>query len=100
MLADGMFCFSPLLAFSVFLLTCISLCKTASSQSNTTGEIQGSMPMKPVAPGTNLNMGMELWSSQTGVAVKVRPNHHSSYIQMQSSFSDLVINSCVYYSTG
>ncbi|KAF3510841.1 hypothetical protein F2Q69_00008886 [Brassica cretica] len=42
----------------------------ASSQSNTTGEIQGSMPMKPVAPGTNLNMGMELWSSQTGVAVK------------------------------
>ncbi|XP_009109338.1 G-box-binding factor 1 isoform X2 [Brassica rapa] len=30
----------------------------------------GSMPMKPLAPGTNLNMGMDLWSSQTGVAVK------------------------------
>ncbi|CAN8328130.1 unnamed protein product [Cochlearia groenlandica] len=42
----------------------------ASSQSNTTGEIQGSMPMKPVVPGTNLNMGMDLWSSQGGVAVK------------------------------
>ncbi|KAF8098977.1 hypothetical protein N665_0255s0052 [Sinapis alba] len=42
----------------------------ASSQSNTTGEIQGSVPMKPLAPGTNLNMGMDLWSSQAGVAVK------------------------------
>ncbi|XP_056849095.1 G-box-binding factor 1-like isoform X3 [Raphanus sativus] len=42
----------------------------ASSQSNTTGEIQGSMPMKPVVPVTNLNMGMDLWSSQAGVAVK------------------------------
>ncbi|CAF2146597.1 unnamed protein product [Brassica napus] len=42
----------------------------ASSQSNTTGEIQGSVPMKPLAPGTNLNMGMDLWSSQAGVPVK------------------------------
>ena len=84
----------------MFFFTCYSFRKAASSQSNTTGEIQGSMPMKPLAPGTNLNMGMDLWSSQTGVAVKVRPNHHSSYIQMQSSFSDLIINSCVYYSTG
>lgn len=41
----------------------------ASSQS-TTGEIQGSVPMKPVAPGTNLNIGMDLWSSQAGVPVK------------------------------
>ncbi|KAL0726246.1 hypothetical protein Bca4012_022339 [Brassica carinata] len=42
----------------------------ASSQSNTTGEIHGSAPMKPLAPGTNLNMGMDLWSSQAGVPVK------------------------------
>ncbi|CAA7035794.1 unnamed protein product [Microthlaspi erraticum] len=42
----------------------------ASSQSNTTGEIQGSVPMKPVAPGTNLNIGMDLWASQAGVPVK------------------------------
>ncbi|XP_010437315.1 PREDICTED: G-box-binding factor 1 [Camelina sativa] len=41
----------------------------ASSQS-TTGEIQGSVPMKPVAPGTNLNIGMDLWSSQPGVPMK------------------------------
>ncbi|WZZ76852.1 hypothetical protein YC2023_088222 [Brassica napus] len=37
---------------------------------NTTGEIQGPVPMKPLAPGTNLNMGLDLWSSQAGVPVK------------------------------
>ncbi|KAG2242262.1 hypothetical protein Bca52824_095891 [Brassica carinata] len=53
----------------------------ASFQSNnTTGEIQGPVPMKPLAPGTNLNMGLDLWSSQAGVPVKVRPHHHSSLL--------------------
>ncbi|CAN8276433.1 unnamed protein product [Cochlearia groenlandica] len=42
----------------------------ASSQCNTNGEIQGPMPVRQVAPGTNLNIGMGLWSSQPCVAVK------------------------------
>ncbi|XP_010526750.1 PREDICTED: G-box-binding factor 1-like isoform X2 [Tarenaya hassleriana] len=46
----------------------------ASSQNKTTGAVQGSLPMKPVAPATNLNMGMELWSSGAGGAAKMRPN--------------------------
>ncbi|KAH0871745.1 hypothetical protein HID58_078767 [Brassica napus] len=28
--------------------------------------------MKPLAPGTNLNMGLDLWSSQAGVPVKLK----------------------------
>ncbi|XP_010531171.1 PREDICTED: G-box-binding factor 1 isoform X2 [Tarenaya hassleriana] len=48
------------------------LADAASSQNKTTGAVQGSMPMKPVAPATNLNIGMDLWSS--GGAAKMRPN--------------------------
>lgn len=37
-------------------------------------DVQGSLPMKPVAPATNLNIGMDLWSSAAGGAAKMRPN--------------------------
>jgi len=84
--------------FSMFL-DLVKFPWTASSQS-TTGEIQGSVPMKPVAPGTNLNIGMDLWSSQAGVPVKVWPTPHFTLQGCFSEFVTFFLTKSSDYSTG
>ena len=51
---------------------------TANAQSTSAGaNIQASVPGKPVVsmPGTNLNIGMDLWNASSAAgATKMRPN--------------------------